>query len=235
MRETFAILFRFIASGLGVGRRQAVAATFAVASLASAGAQMPGAPVLQNAWATPGIVGAINFAGGTDGQAYAAALSWAATSGRFELSGGFGSRRVTGAGSRGVYGARLAIPFGGGSTSNMGFAVFAGVGGSAGAKSTVFDSTASTSQVPVGAAIGWRRALGAAHGVSVYASPSYVFFSGGSKSGGLVRGAVAADIGITRSLGFTAGIEFGQTRSRAVGGPSGTSYGLGLAYAFGRR
>ena len=30
------------------------------------GAQLPGAPVLQNAWATPGVVAAFNYAGGSD-------------------------------------------------------------------------------------------------------------------------------------------------------------------------
>lgn len=208
---------------------------FAMISLASAGAQMPGAPVLQNAWATPGIVGAVNFGGGSDGEVYAAAGSWAPASGRFELSGGFGSRHVTGAGSRGVYGVRLAIPFGGRPTSAIGFAVFAGAGGNVGGKSTAADSAASTSEVPLGAALGWRRSLGSNHGISVYASPSYVLFSGGDKSGGLVRGAAAADVGITPSLGLTAGIDFGQTRGRAIGGPSGTLYGVGIAYAFGRR
>jgi len=89
--------------------------------------------------------------------------------------------------------------------------------------------------VPVGVAIGWRRALGATHGVSLYASPSYVFYSGGAKSSGLVRTSVAADVGITPSFGLTAGIEFGQNRSAAAGGTSGTLYGIGLAYALGRR
>jgi hypothetical protein len=30
-------------------------------------------------------------------------------------------------------------------------------------------------------------------------------------------------------------VEFGQTRVRAVGGPSGTLFGVGIAYALGRR
>jgi len=196
---------------------------------------MPGAPVLQNAWVTPGIVGAVNFGGGPDGQIYAAALSWAPASSRFQLSGGLGSRSLTGSGSRGVYGVRLAIPFGAGASSNLGFAIFGGAGGGSGGASNAADSSVSTSQVPLGAAVGWRRALGATHGVSIYASPSYVLYSGGSKSGGLVRGAVAADAGVTPSLGVTLGLDFGQTRPRAVGGPSGTLFGVGVAYAFGRR
>jgi hypothetical protein len=206
-----------------------------LASISSSAAQLPGAPVLQNAWATPGIVAAIDFASGSDGEVYALAGAWSPTSGRFQLSGGAGSRRFSGVGSRSVFGLRLAVPFGGGPASNFGFAAFVGGGGGAGGKSNAADSLASTSQVPVGAAIGWRRALGANHGVSLYASPSYVFFTGGTKAGGLVRGSVGADLGITASLGLTAGVEFGQTRVRAVGGPSGTLFGVGIAYALGRR
>ncbi len=207
-----------------------------IASLATmARAQLPGAPVLQNAWATPGVVGAINVGGGSDGTVYAAAGSWTPSSGRFQLSGGAGSLSRTGAGSRGVYGVRLAVPVMGGPTSSIGFAAFAGAGGGGGTRKGPSDSTASTAQIPIGAAIAWRRAVGSSRGFSVYASPSYTFLSGGSKTGGLVRAAVAADVGITSSLGVTAGIEFGQTRARALGGPSGTLYGLGVAYAFGHR
>jgi len=234
MYATLIGVSRIVSASRGFVRSANIAASVALTSLVAAGAQMPGAPVLQNAWATPGVVGALNIAGGSNGQAYAAAASWAPSTGRFQLSGGFGSRRVTGVGSRGVYGARLAMPFGG-SASNLGFAAFAGVGGGSGAKSTGADSAASTTQVPVGVAIGWRRALGATHGVSLYASPSYVFYSGGAKSSGLVRTSLAVDVGITPSFGLTAGIEFGQNRSTAVGGTSGTLYGIGLAYALGRR
>jgi hypothetical protein len=84
-------------------------------------------------------------------------------------------------------------------------------------------------------AIGWRRAIGGSHGLSVYATPNYVFFSGGSKTGGLFRAGIGADVGITGSLGVTGGAEFGGTRGRAVGGPSGVLYGVGVSYAFRRQ
>ena len=208
-----------------------------VASTVMSG-QLPGAPVLQNAWATPGIVGAINVGGGSDGNVYAAAASWTPGSGRFQMSAGLGSRSRTDAGSGAVYGVRLAKPIGGSATSSLGFAAFLGVGGggsNAEPSSVAPVDTASTTQIPLGVAIGWRRAMGATRGISVYASPSYTFFSGGSKSGGLVRAAAGVDVGITPALGVTVGAEFGQTRRRAVGGPSGTLYGVGVAYAFGRR
>jgi hypothetical protein len=220
-------------SGHGRAPWLAVALFVASAWFASAGAQMPGAPVLQNAWASPGTVVAFNFAGGSDGEVYAGAASWAPASGSFELAGGIGSRHFSGAGNRSEYGFRLAVPFGG-RTGAFGFAGFIGAGGGS-VSTNAADSAASTGEVPVGAAVAWRRTLGATRGVSVYASPSYVFLSGGRERGNLVRGAVGVDFGITPSFGLTAGIDFGQTRAHDLGGPSGVLFGVGLAYAFGRR
>lgn len=230
--------------GRGVLWALRIAAVAAVFVAASAGAQMPGMPVLQNVWASPGLVGAVDLGGGSDGTTYAGAVGWTPSSGRFQVSAGLGGRSRTGAGSGGVYGARLALPFGGAS-STFGFAAFAGIGGGSSTKSSTstspasgtasIDTTASTGEIPVGAAFGWRHAIGATHGISVYADPSWVFFTGGSKTGGLFRTAVGADLGITRSIGATLGVEFGGTRARGFGGPSGTLYGLGVSYAFGKR
>jgi len=198
---------------------------------------MPGAPVLQNAWASPGIVGAVNFAGG-DGSTYAAAAAWSPASARFQLSGGIGLRSRAGLGSKSVYGVRAAIPFGGASSA-FGFGAFAGVGGGQGSTgaaggSAATDTVANTTAIPVGVAIGWRHAIGT-RGFSVYATPAYVFSTGGSNNTGLVRTAIAADIGLSKALGITAGVEFGQNRARGASGPSGTLYGLGVSYAVGRR
>jgi hypothetical protein len=217
----------------GVRRSRIGRAVVATASLiASAlGAQMPGAPVLQNAWASPGLVGAINYGGG-DGSVYAGAASWASSNARFQLSGGFGARSPAGGGgSKSVYGFRAAIPFGG-ATSAVGFGAFAGIGGGQTSKG---DTISSNTEIPVGVAVGWRRAVGASHGVSIYATPSYVYFSGGTNAGGVARAGVGVDLGITKSLGATAGAEFGGTRAKGQGGPTGTLYGIGLSYAFGRR
>jgi hypothetical protein len=220
-----------------------------VAVARPAAGQIPGAPVLQNVWATPGIVGALDIGSGSGGSVYAAAGSWTPGSGRFELSGGLGYQRMGGtAGSRGVYGVRAAIPLGGAS-STFGFGGFAGIGGGQGktfsTQDTTFtpggplvtevDSTASTLEIPVGVAVGWRHAIGATHGVSIYASPSYTFFSGGSGgNGGLIRAAVGADFGITSKLGATVGFEFGGKRERGFGGPTGSLFGVGVSYAFSR-
>jgi hypothetical protein len=208
---------------------------------------MPGVPVLQNAWATPGIVAAANFGGGSDGSVYALAGGWTPGSGRFQFSGGVGTRSISGAGSKTVYGLRAAMPFGS-SSGTFGFAAFAGVGGGQAVTRTAAgtvktgpadtlagDSTSSTTQIPLGAAIGWRRAIGSNHGLSVYATPAYVLFSGGTSTGGVFRVAVGADFGITSAIGATAGVEFGGSRPKGAGGPTGTTYGLGISYAFGRR
>jgi hypothetical protein len=225
------------------------AAVIGLSLSAAAEGQLPGAPVLQNAWATPGIVGAVDFGHGSDGGVYAAALAWTPGAGRFQISGGAGFQSRTGYSSRGVYGARVALPFGG-ATSSFGFGAFAGIGGgSAGTRTggALADSAISTMQIPVGAALGWRHAIGPTHGVSVYATPSYLLFAGGSSTGGtngagstkstkgLFRTAIGGDLGITRAIGATVGVEFGQSRGRGVGGPSGALYGLGLSYALGRR
>jgi hypothetical protein len=207
-----------------------VVAAVAMLAASTVAAQMPGAPILQNAWASPGLVGAVNFAGG-DGSVYAGAIAWATPTARFQFSGGIGVRSQSGIGSNSVYGVRAAMPFGS-ATGAIGFGAFAGVGGG---KTPNADSTASNTQVPVGVAVGWRHALGASHGVSVYATPAYVFLTGGTKSGGVVRSGVGVDLGITRSIGATVGAEFGGTRAKGQGGPTGTLYGVGVSYAFGKR
>lgn len=210
-----------------------VAAVAALVLAASAGGQMPDAPVLQNAWSTPGLVGAVDIGGGSGGTAYAGAVS-VGVGGRLQLSGGIGYQTRTGMSSRTVYGIRAALPLSS-PTSSFGFAPFAGVGGGSGAGSDAADSVVSTTQVPIGLALGWRRAIGGTHGISLYTSPSYVLYSGGSKSGGLVRVGLGADVGLTNNVGVTVGTELGQTRPRGVGGPSGVLFGLGVSYAFGRR
>jgi len=215
-----------------------IVAVLAVILASSALGQMPGAPVLQNAWATPGMVGALDIAGGSGGSVYAAAVSWTPGAGRFEVSGGVGYGTQTGARSSGVYGARVAVPFGGASSA-IGFAAFAGIGGGGGSRLTSgpqLDSLSSTTEVPIGAAIGWRHAIGAAHGLSVFATPAYVFRSGGNGGNkGLARVGIGADFGITNALGVTVGGDLGQTRPRGFGGPSGALFGVGASYAFGRR
>ncbi len=215
----------------------------------AAGAQIPGAPVLQNAWATPGIVAAFNYGGSTDGSTFAAAGAWKPGNGRFQVSGGLGTNTLTGYGSAFAYGARVAVPILGGGTSAFGVAAFGGVGGRASSRkakasavldqngNVIFavDSTPSNTEIALGGALGYRHAFGATRGVSVYATPAYLIQSGGMKSGSLFRAAIGADVGITSSIGATLGVDFGGNRPRGLGGPSSTQYALGLSYALGRR
>ena len=226
-------------------------ATIAIAAIASsAEAQIPGAPVLQNAWATPGIVGALNYSGSSGENVIAAAAGWSPGSARFQVSGGVGYQTQTDFSGRAVYGARVAMPFGG-KSSSFGFGAFAGVGGGparktkvprliggdvfAGDSITVTDTLAWTTQIPLGAAIGYRRTIGSNHGISIYATPAWVIYSGGAKTDGLFRAAIGADIGITRAIGATIGVDFGGTRAKELGGPSSAQYGIGVSYALGKR
>jgi hypothetical protein len=96
---------------------------------ASADAQLPGIPVLQNAWATPGIMIAVDGGGGGSRGAIAAAASWAPVE-RFQLSAGAGFQGGRSVGSSAAYGVRVAVPLARPSRS-MGLAVFAGIGGAA--------------------------------------------------------------------------------------------------------
>jgi hypothetical protein len=235
MYDTLLSRVRAVRSRTAARLISSVAALALAATLAApARAQLPGAPVLQNAWSTPGIVAAIDLGGGSDGSVYAAAASWTPGSGRFQLSGGGGIQTRTGGSSRGVYGLRAAIPLGG-AASTFGFGAFAGIGGGPSPKTSVPDSVPNTTEIPVGVAVGWRHTVGATHGLSLYGTPSYVYFSGGSKSAGLFRMGIGADVGITPAIGATLGIDFGGKRARRLGGPSGSQYGLGLSYALGHR
>lgn len=226
--------------------RLAVAAAVLLAT--SGAGQIPGTPTLQNAFVAPSGVVAFNYGGGPIGQTYAAALSYAPASAKLLFAGGYGWRNGIGTTQSGVWGLRLAFPFGS-ATSDFGFGAFAGVGGgpqittshvvviSTGNSvlTTVLDTLSSTTEVPIGLSIGWRRFFGGSQGFSIYATPNYVFYSGGTANGNLFRVGVGSDIAVSPAFGVTLGAEFGGTRQAALGGPSGVLYGVGVSYAFRRR
>lgn len=223
-------------------RLVAVAATILAASV---DAQMPSAPILQNGWAAPGVIGALNIAGGSNGTIYAAAGSWGSESGHIQLSGAIGYETPTGFEDAAAYGGRVTVPFAG-FNGPVGLAAFFGAGGGAGGrKTTIFvnppgaaviaDSARSTGQVVAGLGIGWRRTYGSARGLSLYATPSYLYCAGGTDPGGLFRLGLGVDVGASKTFGLTAGLDFGGTRERAIGGPTGVLYGVAVSYAFGRR
>jgi hypothetical protein len=196
-----------------------------------AAAQLPGAPVIQNAWAAPGIVVALDIAGGSGTGVYAGAAGWAPASGRFQLSGGIGLQTITGAGSRAVYGVRGALPIMQLMSGKLGIAGFAGVGGGAGGS----DDTLQTNlMVPAGIAVGYRQPIGTkGRGFSVFVDPNYQFHSGDAASQGLFRIGFGVDAGITSRFGITLGAESGANAARGKVGPRGSRWGVGASMKLG--
>jgi hypothetical protein len=199
----------------------------------AATAQMPGSPVLQNAFVNSGITAALNAAGLGGASSYAAAVAWAPATARFQLSAGIGLQTRTGASNHTVYGARANVPIIG-ATKSMGVSLFAGYGGLSGG---TVDSSTTKSLVPLGATLSYRLAIGTSHGVSIYGSPVYeaITRGGGASSTSVFRGAVGLDVGITSAIGATVGIEFGPKQALGSGKPSGTAFGGAVSYALGAR
>lgn len=195
-------------------------------------AQMPGTPTLQNAFANPGITAAVDVAGLGGASSYALAGAWAPGSARFQLSAGFGLQTRTGSSSRTVYGARVNMPILG-AASNFGVSGFAGYGGISGPA----DSSLTKSLIPIGLTASYRLAIGTTHGVSIYGSPMYqlVGRGGGAGSVSTFRGALGLDIGVTRAIGATIGVELGKTEPAGSGRPSGTAFAAAVSYALGAR
>ena len=194
---------------------------------------MPGVPVLQNAFANGGITGAVNIASAGGSSSYGAAAAWAPSSARFQVSGGAGIQVRTGKPSRTLYGVRINVPVMSFSEGRLGLSAFGGVGGATGAGS---DSSLAKSMAPVGVTVGYRRMVGT-RGVSVYGSPVYEFIGRGGNGGrtGALRGAVGLDVGVTRAIGVTLGVEMGQKGTAGSAKPSGTSFGAAVSYALGGR
>lgn len=213
-----------------------------VAMTQTAGAQLPGIPVLQNAWANPGITVAANGGTGKGERALAAAASWAPRSGRFQVSAGIGMRDADIGGRGGTFGARAAVPvwsFAGGA---VGIAGFVGIGAAQEPDARIVatgDPGGTVSHVPIGAAIGYRRAFSFIRGVSVYGAPFYSYHrlvvGDSSVSRGMLRFSVGADVGITDRIGVTGGAELGGKADPGDPGPTGAVYGVGVSLALGRR
>ena len=198
-------------------------------------AQLPGAPVLQNAWAAPGIVVALDFGGGSgtaSGSTVAGAAAWAPGNGRFQFSAGAGMNRATGSANRAVYGARVAAPVTQMMGGNLGVAAFVGVGGGT---VVTTDSLRAKSIVPAGLAIAYRRPVGVAgKGFSLYADPNYQYQSGSKNSKGYFRVGIGLDAGITSRFGVTVGLESGANAAAGSVGPRGSLFGVGASMKLGR-
>lgn len=206
--------------------------TLVIALPAAARAQLPGAPVLQNAFSNPGVTVGANYAatsGDVQASLVAAAVAWAPGTGRFQLSAGFGRLTPKDGDGTSVYGARVAVPLFSFAQGRIGVAPFAGVG------SGSRDST-KLLQVPAGLGAGWRTALGATRALSLYATATYLWsrttVGDLQQSDGRLRGAVAADVTVVRNLGLTLGYESGSEAGAGESGPTGPVLGVGLSWAF---
>jgi hypothetical protein len=221
-----------------------IAALGLIAIPSIATAQLPGVPVLQNAFGNPGLTVAGNAGFGSGNSAYALAMSFAPGSGRFQFSGGAGLYSPQNGSGRGAWGLRGAGALFSAMGGAVGIGAFAGIGGAggggvnAGTPAGQSPGAESVSWIPVGASVGYRHALGTTRGISVYAAPIFSWYSRGgdnSTSGTVFRVSAGVDFGLTRAFGVTAGAEFGQSADDNSLGPNGTSFGIGLSYALGAR
>ena len=211
-----------------------VAAGLGAVSFAASGAlaQMPGVPVLQNAFANPGLTIAVNYGSGDDLRAYAGAVAWAPTSTRFQVTGGFGAINPDPGDRTSAWGARAAVPITQSlAEGKLGIGVFAGVGGAS-------QEGVSLLHVPAGASVSWRMRLGDRRGVSIYAAPFYSWTRASvddeSNSTGLFRTSFGLDITVVSSLGLTVGYELGQKADEDEPGAMGGVFGVGVSYALRR-
>src|SRR5688572_7472564 len=195
-------------------------------------AQLPGVPVLQNAFANPGLTIAVNYGQSDESKGYAGALAWSPASSRFQVTGGFGAFKPDEGDRAWGWGARAAVPI----TQTMmagklGIGAFAGVGGSS-------QDEVSLLHVPAGASISWRTRLGERRGISIYAAPFYswtrVSFDDESESKGLIRASFGVDVAVVPALGITVGYELGQKADEGEPGATGGTFGIGVSYALRR-
>ncbi len=194
--------------------------------------QLPGVPVLQNAFANAGLTIGVNYGRSDESQAYAGAVSWAPTSARFQVTGGFGALDPKPGDRRAAWGARASVPI----TQTMmagklGIGAFAGVGGAS-------QGDTSMLHVPAGASISFRTRLGERRGISFYAAPFYswtrVRIDDDSETKGLVRASFGVDVAVVPALGITVGYELGQTADSEEPGATGGTLGVGVSYALRR-
>jgi hypothetical protein len=215
----------------------AAAALLWLAGATPAGAQMLGAPVLQNAFANRGVTVAANFGSGGGARSYGGAAAWAPASGRLVVSGGLGVLDPNDAGvkSRTTYGARAAFAVKELMNGSIGIGAFAGVGGAVAPKNDAA-GVGSVLTVPAGVTLGYRRAIGATRAISAYASPFYSWARaralGETVSAGRVRVSAGLDAALIPKVGLTIGVETGAKAAEGKPGPRASLFGVGLSYAF---
>jgi hypothetical protein len=182
-------------------------------SVSFVGAQIPGAPVLQNGFISPGLIVAADGAIAKDYGLVAVAGSYAPTSRSAVVTAALGAGFPT-SGTAFAYGIRFAAPvpvFA--RRSAFGAVGFVGLGG--------LLSTPNVVDLPLGAGVGYRHALGASGGISVYATPFFLLERAGTSRGSFRTG-LGTDITVSPRVGVTAGMDAG---TRGV-----PRFGAGLAY-----
>jgi hypothetical protein len=212
---------------------QAAVATAVLASTASG--QLPATPVLQNAFANPGLAFAGNYGGGGGQSFFGLAGAWGLGGGRLQVSGAAGAQRGNGA-TRGAYGGRAAANVWTSRGGSLGAGAFVGVGGAPRTEDAGTVTNAAVLIVPAGVSIGYRRPFGATRGISAYASPMYRWTradDGAVTTSGTLRFAFGVDFAISQTLGVTAGGELG--RSNASRGSGGGTLGVAVTFVPGRR
>ena len=212
-----------------------VAATAGLLLLSSTlSAQVPGAPALQSAFSSPGLVVAGNFGSSTGQTFYGGAAGYGlGANGRIFLSAAAGAQRANEA-TRGAYGARAAMSVWTSRGGALGASAFAGVGGAMRTKAP--DGTTTNPQLvslPLGVSVGYRRAMGQTRGISAYVSPMYKWTraeaDGIRAASGAMGVAIAGDVALSRSFGLTIGTELGRT---GTGTGRKTTSVLGVAVSF---
>jgi hypothetical protein len=210
----------------------ALAASIVSTAVSPAISQVPGAPVLQNAFSNPGLAVAANFGGGGGQSLFALAAAYGLGTGRIQVSGAAGAQRSNDA-TRGAYGARAAMTVWTSRGGSLAAGAFAGVGGAPRTRNGAVMTNPAVMIMPVGLSVGYRRPLGANRGISAYASPLYrwtrVKDDVASASEGAFRGSIGLDFSVNPSLGATVGSEFGSSSSGS------SNFGVAISWVPGRR
>ena len=213
----------------------AIALSGTLTAISTASGQIPGAPVLQNAFANPGLAVAANFGGGGGQSLFALAAGWGLGE-RVLISAAAGAQRANDA-TRGAYGGRASMTAWTSAGGSLGAAAFAGIGGAPRTRSDGVMTNPAIFTIPVGLSVGYRKNLGTTRGISAYASPMYRWTrlktdDDDTVSDNNFRFALGLDFSFNPSLGVTVGGEFG---SRSSEGGSSSTLGAAVSWVPGGR
>jgi hypothetical protein len=241
--------------------RAALAPLGLLASLAAAlplTAQLPGIPAAPSAFVRPGIAVAANAGveqnalvdgDGTGRRArwtYGGAVGYAPGSARWQLVGGVAAQSwgdgyrdpATAFGARGGWSVWRNARFGATAVGGIGFAR-AKLEVPENAAAADSDDVVTVRQIPIGAAVGMRGALGATRAWAVSIAPQFVFYSlsfaDDAVTASRARVSVLAEAALTQRLGLAVALEDGARASGGDPGPRGTTLGVALSFALGGR